>query len=132
MIMYMNIVDEVQKLNLPPNSFVVVGSGILGALNIRKSDDIDLIVSDDVFDHLQAQGWQEEGWADQKVLKRGVFDVGRTWSGKTVDELLKTSIIIHGIPFLSLYDLREWKQEQARQKDLQDIILIDEYLKLKS
>jgi len=132
MINGMNIVDEVQKLGLPADSYIVVGSGILAALNIRDSNDIDMIVSSEIFEMLQKQGWEEGEWVDQKVLKKGLFDVGKIWSGKSVDELLRTSTVINGIPFLTLSDLREWKQEHARPKDLQDVVLIDRYLKSKS
>lgn len=49
----MNITKKVQDLNLPENSFIVVGSGILSVLGIRESHDIDLIVSVEIFEQLK-------------------------------------------------------------------------------
>lgn len=125
----MNIAKKVQDLNLPENSFIVVGSGILSALGIRESQDIDLIVSVDVFDTLKKQGWDVGNWPDQVSLTKEVFDVGTQWSGLTVKELLVNATIIDDIPFLSLSDLRAWKLLKARPKDISDVALIDTYLK---
>ncbi len=128
MIKGMDIIAEVKKLCLPKNSYIVVGSGIMSALNIRDSDDIDLTVSHEVFVMLQEQGWKKGESAYTEVLKKGLFDVGEEWLGKTTDELLGASTVINEVPFLSLTDLRDWKQKHARPKDLQDIDLIDDYL----
>jgi hypothetical protein len=127
----MGIAAEVKKLGLPKNSYIVVGSGIMSALNIRDSNDIDLTVTHDVFVMLQKQGW-EKGESDfTNVLQKYPFDVGEEWAGKTSEELLSTATVIDGVPFLSLGDLRDWKQKHARPKDLQDICLIDNYLALR-
>ena len=125
----MNIAKKVHGLKLPENSFIVVGSGILSALGIRESQDIDLIVSVDVFEHLKKQGWYIGSWPDQETLAKDYFEVGTRWSGISVKELLTGAIIIDGIPFLSLNDLRAWKLLKARPKDIRDVNLIDAYLK---
>lgn len=120
--------QKILELKLPSNQFIVVGSGVMAALGIRESDDIDLIVSQAIFDNLDSLGWERDTWVDQTVLKSGPFDIGRTWDGKTVDELMKTAIVIEGIPYLNLSDLRKWKQARGRDKDIRDIELIDAYL----
>jgi len=33
----MNIIEEIKKLNLPPEQYVVVGSGIMSVLNILEN-----------------------------------------------------------------------------------------------
>lgn len=123
----MNISQKIKELNLPSGSYVVVGSGILNALEIRESGDIDLIVSDEIYKKFENEGWQKDKWSDQVVLKHDVFDLGRSWYGKTVDELKENTQYIEDIPYLSLEDVYIWKKSLGRDKDLQDLKLIDEY-----
>lgn len=125
--MGMNIAEELKKLDLPYDSFVVVGSGILGALNIRESADIDLIVSQEVYDRLELEGWDHGKWDEQVVLKKDLFDVGRIWFGDPVDALIKKAQYIDGIPYLSLDDVFAWKKVAGREKDLRDLMLISAY-----
>jgi len=124
----MNIKQNILSLDLPNNSFVVVGSGILNVLGIRGSYDIDLIVSQEVFDSLDMAGWKRDVWPDQAVYKKGVFDIGIHWMGDRLDVLLKNATVIDGVPYLSLADLLQWKTRRARPKDISDIRLINDYL----
>jgi hypothetical protein len=123
----MDVAAKIKELNLPNDSFIVVGSGILGALGIRESSDIDLIVSQQVYDLLENAGWDHDNWSDQTVLKKGVFDIGRDWYGKKVNQLLEDAQYVESIPYLSLDDVYEWKKRLGRPKDLADLILIDSY-----
>lgn len=128
----MNMKQKISELGLPDNQFIVVGSGIMAAVGIRDSDDIDMIVSEELFRQLEDSGWEHDEWADQVVLKRDVFDIGTQWDGKAIDELIDTATRIEGIPYLSLQDLRKWKKEKGRDKDIRDIKLIDAYLEAQS
>lgn len=125
----MNIKEEIAKLHLPPHSYMVVGSSIFGALGIRESDDIDLIVSQEVFQHFIDLGWRQEIEEAGIILKHDPFDVGRHWEGKEIDAWLPRATVINDVPYLSLTDLRKWKVRRARPKDLVDVKLIDDYLK---
>lgn len=124
----MNVTKEINSLNLPKDSFVVVGSGILEALGIRQSDDIDMIVAQETYDRFEAEGWDHDSWSDQTVLKHDVFDIGISWYGSTIEELLTRATVIDGIPYLSLSDVYDWKKQLGRGKDLADLKLIDVYL----
>jgi hypothetical protein len=123
----MNISERLKELNLAENSFIVVGSGILNALSIRESSDIDLIVTEDVYARVEAEGWDHDTWTDQTVLNRDVFDLGRFWYGKYTKELLKDAQYVDGVPYLSLDDVYEWKKDMGREKDLGDLKLIESY-----
>ncbi len=48
------------------------------------------------------------------------------WS---VDELIDTADIVDGIRFVNLASVIEWKKRMGREKDLNDLILIEEYQK---
>ena len=123
----MNIVQELRRLNLPRNEYVVVGSGVLNPLGIRDSNDIDLIVSQKIYDKLEEAGWQHDNWSDQIVLKKDVFDIGTNWYGLQLTQLLENAQYVDGIPYLSLDDVYEWKRRLGREKDFVDLELIDLY-----
>lgn len=135
----MNIIEEVRKLNLPQGEYLVLGSGILGALGIREIGDIDLLVSPSVFDKLRADGWtydevEIEGRV-REYMSRGDIEVYRDfWYGGNRPDpatLIADPHMIDGIPFLSLQKLVDIKRILARPKDLRDIELIEAYLKVK-
>ena len=123
----MNIPQKLSTIDLPSNSFVVVGSGILNALGIRESNDIDLIVTKDVFDNLEKRGYAESSWPDQKTLTFNEFEFGTQWFGKDVSKLLRSAEFIDSVPYLNLDDVYEWKSRSSREKDRQDCVLIEQY-----
>lgn len=45
-----------QKLSLNPDNSIVIGSGILQALGIRKSKDIDIVATQEIYDSLKKTG----------------------------------------------------------------------------
>lgn len=123
----MDFKHEIEKLQLPEDSFVVVGSGILGVLGIRESNDIDLVVDKVVYDSFENRGWDKGSWSDQVVFRRGVFDIGYDWYGQSAKDLLFKAEVIDGVPYLSLDEVYEWKKLKGREKDLRDIELINRY-----
>jgi len=124
----MNIKEELTSLQLPKNSFMVVGSSILGTLGLKKSDDIDLIVSPEAFKQLVDLGWDQVTEIGGLILKHYPFDVGLYWEEEGLEHWLPKAVIIDDIPYLSLVDLRRWKTERNRPKDPADVALIDDYL----
>lgn len=127
------IIAKMKKLNLPKDSYVVFGSGPLAAAGIRETNDIDLLVSSDVLKQLNKKGWKElVKDVNDKPLVFEDFEAHDTWDfspyAPTLNELLKTATEVDGIKFASLDEVRKWKVASGRQKDLNDIKLIDKYL----
>lgn len=125
-------IDRVKALQLPPDHFIVIGSGVMGALGIRESNDIDLAVSQDLFDALVAEGWHREIRHNEAMLTHEDVEVWRTWgtpgAWRTFEQLLEDSVIISGIAFCSLDYVLQVKKMKARPKDLEDVVLIESYL----
>ncbi len=127
------IIDRIKALDLPEASYVVFGGAPLAIAGLREAGDIDLLVSKEVFDHLQKQGWQlvHKGPNDEPVT-HGVFEAHQHWGfsfySPTLEYLLKTATYVDGVPIASLKEVRKWKAASARAKDLADIKLIDDYL----
>ena len=103
----LSILDKVKALNLPLGEYVVAGAGILEALNIRETNDIDLAVTKDLHRRLRESGEQEEEERYGKIfLKKEKIDVipQLDWEeySTTTEEAIQTATIIDGIPFMNL------------------------------
>ncbi len=127
------IIAKVKTLDLPKDSYVVFGSCPLSAVGIREANDIDLLVSKEVFAKLKNIGWQELHKSSNDIpLTQDVFEAHDNWDfssySPTLDQLLANAMVIDGIPFASLEEVRKWKISSGRPKDIVDIKLIDEYL----
>ncbi len=130
----MDIITEVKKLNLDPEDYIVIGSGILSALKIRSTDDVDLVVTKEVYAKYKAKGWAEKIWAKgDPTISKGIYEMGTDWGDDTslfsLQELMADKVIVDGVNFISLNKLKQWKLAKGRAKDLADVTLINEYIK---
>lgn len=126
------IVYKVKSLNFPKDAYVAFGSCPLALFEIREAEDIDLLVSRDLYAKLGKMGWKKKikGPKDYPFTF-DVFEAHDSWDfssyNPTLEELLKRSVLADDIPFASLEDVRKWKAASGRKKDLVDIKLIDNY-----
>ena len=128
--------DKVKALNLPLNQIIVIGSGILDQLGIRPASDIDLAASSDLMKKLSEESgdWIKKFDDNQRfyfVKDDGSAEVWDGWEfdGQTVsyDDLLDYAVKYDGVRFVDLEFLRKWKSWRGREKDVQDVKLIDEW-----
>lgn len=130
----MSITHRVRELGLPLNQVVVIGSGVLDALSLREADDIDLAVSDRLFSSLKRSGKFELSVRHgQEVLERGAAEIWQDWgSGRAMSfEVLYTNgIEIDGVRFCHPQTVLAWKRNMYRDKDVDDIALLEAYLKV--
>lgn len=127
------IISQVKSLNLPEGSYVVYGAAPLAIAGLREANDIDFLVTAELLHDLRQRGWQQvDKGPDDKPYESGIFEAHANWNfsayAPTLEHLLKTAIVIDGISFASLEEVRKWKEAWGRPKDLADIALIDEYL----
>ena len=130
----MKIIEDIKKLNLPTGKYSVVGGSAMAGRGIRETGDIDLILTEDLYEELKKGGWAE------KEKRPGYFHIYKDEAEATknfnhieglnlkVEDVIKNSEIIDGVPFMSLDDLVKLKQTMGREKDLRDIELIKDYL----
>jgi len=124
----MNIFQKVRELNLPESSFVVVGGGLLVALDLLEwDDDVDICVSRELFEKFKALGWQQTDWEGKPILKHDVYDIGMGFGEWSLKDLQSDAMMIQGVPFISPAKLLSWKKQMARPKDLQHVALIESY-----
>lgn len=134
------IFERVKRLSLPLGKYIVVG-GAMEAHGIRKANDVDLIVTDELFDQLVEAGWTQYDLTpkdkgrdgNKRKVNQGDVDVMTefSWNEVTIAEtkdLITRAEIIEGVPFVPLELLLQWKEISEREKDATDAALIRDYL----
>lgn len=120
--------EELKKLNLPKDKFAIFGSGPLGIRNIRESNDIDLIVKEELWNELRKKYPINKEKYDAIII--GNIEIFHKWPPfEEVNILIDSADIIQGFRFVKLEYVLEWKKFLNREKDLRDIKLIEEYFK---
>ncbi len=130
--------NKLATLGLNARNSVVIGSGILNALGIRKSGDIDVVVDEETYARLRDEGrFREEQHYGRSVLVDDSFEVNTYWGvlGKdqTLSDLIEQSVAVDEVRYISLDFLLAVKKswlldDNVRQKDIDDVKLIEEYL----
>lgn len=128
------------ELGLSKNNAIVIGSGILNALGIRESKDIDVVVSADKFQELfRDLRLKKTESLGVGILTNEIFEIGTGWKmtnydmNYEFDDLFKESTVIEGVRYISLEFLLKIKKiwvsgMNPRLKDIQDVKLIEKYL----
>lgn len=121
--------EMVKKLDLPRGSYVVIGGGVLEALKIRDTHDVDIVVNDRAFKAIQSRGWDEYVQDDgKKVLSQNGYKVMKRWVHMDFNRIKKRAFSIDGVPYMDLRDMIDAKLKIGRKKDLRDVRLIRNYL----
>lgn len=134
----MNILNSLQEIGLNTENSVVIGSGILSAHGIRDSNDIDIVTDDKTYNSLAANTrFTKAENHGREILTGELFEIGTSWGvlGKdqAFDELIKHSIVVDGVRYITIEFLsavkKSWTENNdVRQKDIDDVKLIEDYL----
>ena len=127
--------ERVKELGLPLDQVIIIGSGILDQLGIRQSADIDVATNREALEEIaRSDGWARKLDKNQRqylVKYDGSVEIWDGWEidGRIVeyDELLGYAVEYDGVKFVNLDFLRRWKSWRGREKDIQDVRLIDEW-----
>ena len=134
----MDIKNKLNELDLNSDNSIVIGSGILNALNLRESKDIDVVVTEEKYKELSDNSrFRKEQNHGREILNDDLFEIGTSWTvvGKTwkFDDLLNHSTTIDGVRYNKVEFLlgakRRWIADgEGRQKDIDDVKLMEQYL----
>ena len=126
-------ISKVKALNLPEGHYMITGSAILEILGIRKAKDIDILVSPELFVELESK----RGWVRNIKYPTTIDNLEHTAGAKqsldfmkenySLRDVLAKATIIDKIPFMGLEMLLNAKKQLGREKDLNDIKLIEYY-----
>lgn len=125
----MDFIERVRKINLPLDEVVVIGSGLLDALGLRHASDVDLVISQSLFDKLsQTAGYKLGYKASQPYLTYQDYEIWTDWGAQYGFEVLKDSAVtIEGVSFVSPRVLIAKKRQRGLDRDLKDIQLLAAY-----
>ena len=133
-----NLKAELAKLGLSAENSVIIGSGILDALGIRKSGDVDVVVDSGDYERLSEDSHFTPGENHGRpVLLDDTFEICTSWGvlGKEykLQDFIPETVVIDDVRYMSLDFLlrvkKSWLQDDdVRQKDINDVELIEEYL----
>ena len=128
---------ELKSFNLPNDKFAVGGSGSLAVRGIREANDLDLVVSDGLWEELLEKYSpvkdDDIGKAgiNKIVLSKNIEVWGKFEGLFSAAEQIKTADEIEGIKYVNLEIIKIIKTQYGRIEDQRDVMLIEKYLKEK-
>jgi len=124
------IFQKVKDLNLPIGKYIIFGSGPLAIRNLKIPHDIDILVTQDVYDrYKQKNEWQEKEYNQDLYLENDEnIELWCNWRpGEwNIQKLINEAEIIDDLPFVKLEYVLKWKKQNGRPKDLEDIKKIED------
>lgn len=130
---FIEFLKELDLLDLKIWSYVIFWSCALAIRWIRDSNDIDIIVTDEVFEDLLKKYPKSLSSDHDNFLNIWNLEISNTWLWKKdkVKYFINNAEIIDWHPYVELTEILNWKKSMNREKDLVDIKLIENYLKNK-
>jgi hypothetical protein len=124
------LIKQLLAIGLPPEDFVVFGSGPMLARGIKESRDLDVLARGAAWTKASAGGTSEAAGGGRKAVI-GDIEIFNDWGPGEwhVDELIDGADVIEGIRFATLENVLKWKRLVGRPKDREHISLIEAYLK---
>lgn len=114
---------SLRALQFPIGHYAITGSGPLGIRNLRQMNDLDIIVSRELWTLLAYQhGVVEEQGIKSIKLPGGVIEA--LPDDFLLPDRIAQAEIIDGLPFETLENTLKLKEHLAREKDLDDIFFL--------
>lgn len=128
--------DLLRLCHLPLDQYAITGSGPLGIRNLREINDIDIIVSLELWELLiTIYGIDEQNGIKKIIISPLITAFSeKSFSGSfnekapSIPQRLADAEIIEGLPFDSLKHTLYYKKLMKRPKDLKDVELIENWL----
>jgi hypothetical protein len=133
----MNLISKIKSLDFPLGHYIVYGSAVMEINGIRESKDIDILIDEYLYKELRKRGWKRK-WDSKRVfickmLRKDDVECYTNLHWKdymySTQYLIDRAEVIEGIPFMYVRDYLEYKKHLPREKDKQDVILMEDYLK---
>ena len=127
----MSVIDKVRALDAPHDQLVVIGSGLLDVWGFREASDVDLVVSNELYEKLSRDDRFVSGEKrGDRFLAWGEYEVFDNWGeNASFSQLYAQSIVVDGVHFVAPDYLIAWKQQRNWEKDRRDITLLKERLR---
>jgi len=131
-------INKFRRLPYPKNQMLIIGSGAMAVLGLKRNKDLDIWATDNVIKKVA----KDKNFIAKKSnldgsklyeTKDGKIEIVPNLGIKDEDikEHLKRAVILYGIHFHSPEDVLKWKKAVNRPKDKKDIELLEKYLRNK-
>ncbi|MFA6131648.1 MAG: hypothetical protein WC702_01075 [Patescibacteria group bacterium] len=128
-----DLFQKVRELKLPVGKYALFGSAPLGIRKLRDCHDVDIIVTEDLWNEYKDKNWEIKTMPDgSPYLCNGEIELWKNWKPGQWDlkQLIEEAETIDGLPFVRLETVLEWKRMKGREKDLKDIEIIEKFLQV--
>ncbi len=129
-----NLFQIVKELKLPMGKYALFGSAPLGIRGLKDCRDIDIIVTEDLWDEYKQKNWKLRTRPHgSHYLWNKKIELWKDWQPGQwyIKQLIKEAEIINDLPFVRLERVLEYKKLLGRKKDLADIKIIKKFLQAK-
>ena len=126
-----SLLKRLRDLGLPKGCFAIFGSGPMGIRNIIDCNDLDVIVTKEVYSDMRKTGdWEIKKNEFCDYLERDGIEIYVSWHPSSWDicRLIQEAEMIDGLPFVKLLKVVEWKTIFDRDKDSVHLKLINDFL----
>lgn len=132
-----NIKAKLDEFGLNAGNAIVIGSGILNALDLRASKDVDVVTTEEKYREFCDGGhFKKSQNHGREVLTDDLFEIGTGWTvlGRnwSFDDLMIHSVVVKDVRYSSVGFLLDVKRSwlmgsNVRQKDVDDVRLMEGY-----
>ncbi|KKS31450.1 hypothetical protein A2380_03630 [candidate division WWE3 bacterium RIFOXYB1_FULL_43_24] len=127
-----NLLKELDQIGLLVGEYAITGSGPLAVRNLREPHDLDIIVLPSVWDRYKVKyPVISERFETIQIGNVTILGEGSHFTNPNicpVETQVKEAEILDGHPYVQLSTLKLFKKALGREKDLNDIKLIEAYL----
>ena len=129
-----NHIQQLRRLGYPLNKMLIIGSGTMALLGLKKNDDIDIWATKDVHRRMANDKKLVRMVKHGDVIyetKDGNIEIGSNLpcTKGSLQAHLKRAIVVYGFHFKSVDDVLSWKKCMGRPKDKLHIKIIEKYKK---
>ncbi|MDQ3099177.1 MAG: hypothetical protein M3Q44_05515 [bacterium] len=125
------LLTELKELNLPQGHYAITASDPLAIRGLREARDLDIIVTEELWEELKTQ-YAPYLLSEDNIIYGNIHILGKYLKANdeiyaTAEEQLAESELIGNLPFVKLETIKKYKTLLARDKDLEDLVLIQNY-----
>lgn len=125
MIKYLDELDNMcERLDLPISQIVIVASGVMAVYDVRENCDLDVVVSEYVWEKLSKVFTIEVSSLGSETIRVGNIEYFNKLMPNNISTSLIPTITLGGYCYQTISSLIDWKIAIGRDKDKADLKLI--------